>query len=142
MKAFQNKPFKHIQDIQIRFNDLDILGHVNNAIYQNYYDVARLNYFNEVFRERPNWKEKSLVLAEVRIQFIKPILMYDNICVRTKIYELGNKSLKMHQDIYDLEKKEIKSENNAVLVGFDLKRNETIPLLNSWRIDVTQYEGI
>ena len=31
--------------IQIRFNDIDILGHVNNVMFGHYCDVARSDYF-------------------------------------------------------------------------------------------------
>ena len=36
--------FFHETPLQIRFNDVDVMGHVNNSVYQNYFDVARLRY--------------------------------------------------------------------------------------------------
>ena len=32
--------FRHHTDVQIRFNDIDILGHVNNTVYFSFYDTA------------------------------------------------------------------------------------------------------
>ena len=33
--------FNHQQEIQIRFNDVDVIGHVNNAVQLSYFDIDR-----------------------------------------------------------------------------------------------------
>jgi acyl-CoA thioesterase FadM len=43
------KDFKHKLQIQIRYKDVDIQGHVNNANHITYFETARVNYFNESF---------------------------------------------------------------------------------------------
>ena len=53
-----NRSFKHFSPVHIRFNDIDILGHVNNAVQQYYFDIARLDYFRDVFKEAVDWKER------------------------------------------------------------------------------------
>ena len=35
--------FKHTIPVQIRFNDLDVFAHVNNAVIQEYFDLAQGN---------------------------------------------------------------------------------------------------
>ena len=59
--------FLHETSIQIRFNDIDIMAHVNNSVYQNYFDIARTRYFEKVFDERIICKEKAIVLAKITI---------------------------------------------------------------------------
>ena len=46
--------------IQIRFSDCDMLQHVNNAIYLQYFETARINFFR---KELPNWnwKEEGII---------------------------------------------------------------------------------
>ena len=34
-------------EIQVRFADIDVLGHVNNAIYLSYFEMTSVHYFNE-----------------------------------------------------------------------------------------------
>ena len=45
--------------IQIRFVDLDQFGHVNNAIYLSYLEVARLPYFERIIGEI-DWLNEEL----------------------------------------------------------------------------------
>ena len=40
--------FKHKTSIQLRFKDVDMMGHVNNANHFTYLELARVKYFNEV----------------------------------------------------------------------------------------------
>ena len=37
-----NSPF----EVQVRFSDIDLLGHVNNVAYFNYFEMARIHYFH------------------------------------------------------------------------------------------------
>ncbi len=41
-------PFKQKTAIQIRFKDIDMMGHVNNANYITYFELARLTYFDSL----------------------------------------------------------------------------------------------
>ena len=44
----QDMIFKHTLPVQLRFNDIDALGHVNNSIYFTFYDLGKARYFEEV----------------------------------------------------------------------------------------------
>ena len=37
----QDMIFKHTLPVQLRFNDIDALGHVNNSIYFTFYDLGK-----------------------------------------------------------------------------------------------------
>ncbi len=132
--------FLHKTPIQIRFNDIDRMNHVNNSIYQNYFDLARTEYFNAVFEEKINWQEKAMVLAKITIEYINPILIDEEVIVRSKIYKLGNKSLQMQQEIVNKTTLEIKAKNDAVLVAFGLKENAAIDLPENWKNDIIKFE--
>jgi len=91
--------FLHTTPVQIRFNDIDISGHVNNTMYFQYLDYARLQYFKEVFQDTIEWRKKGFVLAKIDIDFFEPIFLEDNISVKTKIIKIGIKSIEMKQQI-------------------------------------------
>ena len=38
-------PFKRSTSVQLRFNDIDALGHVNNSVYFQFFDLAKTEYF-------------------------------------------------------------------------------------------------
>lgn len=40
--------FRHRIPLQIRFNDIDLLGHVNNTVYFSFYDTGKARYMEAV----------------------------------------------------------------------------------------------
>jgi acyl-CoA thioester hydrolase len=136
----QDMKFFHKTPVQIRFNDVDVIGHVNNSVYQNYFDVARLRYFEDVLGYRLNWYDKSLVLVHIEIDFMKSVGMYDNVSVLTKVYHLGNKSLRMEQRIVGESQEDIRCVNRAVLTGYSYEDGYAISLLDEWRNKIINYE--
>lgn len=132
--------FYHRTPVQIRFNDVDVMGHVNNSVYQHYFDYARLHYFEEIFGYRMDWFEDALVLVRIEIDFMKPVYMYDPIQILTKVYHLGTKSLKMEQRLVGKEMDDVRCKSKAVLSGFNYRNGESIPLLSEWRERIKRFE--
>jgi len=132
--------FYHRTPVQIRFNDVDVMGHVNNSVYQHYFDIARLQYFEQVFGYRLDWHDEVLVLVRIEIDFVKPVFMYDAIQILTKVYALGNKSLKMEQRLVGEQDDDIRCRSNAVLSGFNYQKGESLPLLDEWRERIGKFE--
>lgn len=131
--------FKHFSPVQIRFNDIDILGHVNNAVHQYYFDIARLEYFRDVFQEVVDWKEEALVLASITIDYVQPILIDDAIEVSTSINHIGNKSIRMMQEILDRDTREIKSSSRSVLVAYHNRLKSAIPVPERWKVKIREF---
>ena len=134
------KDFQHHTPIQIRFNDIDILGHVNNAVYQHFYDLARKKYFEEIIGEQLNWQIFGMVLASISIEYSNAIRLDESISVRTGIEMIGEKSLTMIQELYNTKTGELKSQNRAVLVGYSASNNRTAPVPESWKEKIFEYE--
>ena len=44
--------FKHVLPVQIRFNDVDQYGHMNNSSYFSLYDLAKTSYLRDVFGQK------------------------------------------------------------------------------------------
>ena len=134
--------FLHTVSVQIRFNDIDIAGHVNNAIYFQYLDYARLPYFETVFADTIKWHEKGLVLAKMEIEFFEPVFLKDEITVHTKIEKIGNKSLQMRQHITKNNngQKLLVSTCLSVLVGYDYLQKIPVNLSVKWKEQVLKYE--
>ena len=92
-----NASFRSIIPIQVRFSDVDMLGHVSNTVYQNYYDAGKVHYFDEVLPEI-DFVTIGLVGASIKIDYLKPIYMRTKILVETHVTHVGYKSLTMgHQ---------------------------------------------
>ena len=56
---------KHKMDMQIRFNDLDSMGHVNNANYFTYFELARVEYFKVAMgSSHIDWSEDGVIMGK------------------------------------------------------------------------------
>jgi len=132
--------YKHHTPIQIRFNDIDQLAHVNNSVYQQFFDWGRMNYFKEVLKEKMDWNVEGLILASISIDFLNSIEMYDEVEVHTMIYHIGNKSVKMSQELYNKTKKCVAATSKSVMVNFSNTSKSTLVVPERWRKNISDYE--
>jgi len=139
---FTNIEFFHKTGIQIRFNDIDVLQHVNNTVYQNYFDSARFHYFKQVLGKGRFENDQWVVLATITIDFVEPIFINDIIEVQTKITNIGEKSMTMVQQIAAIKGtgQVIKTRTSSILVGYNIDINKAIEIPQEWREKIANYE--
>ncbi|HSH67189.1 MAG TPA: thioesterase family protein [Bacteroidia bacterium] len=131
-------PFRHKIPVQIRFKDVDRLGHVNNANHITYFELARVDYFNKLMGSdvRIDWEDESLILAKIEMDYKLPILLDDQISVYTWVSRLGTKSFDMSCSIVKQEQGGTETEvahGLAVIVCFNYKLNQSIPIPEGWK---------
>lgn len=144
--------FKHKTPIQIRFKDLDEMGHVNNANHLSYIELARLKYFKDVVGFNIDWnKQDGLILARVEIDFKRPIFFNDNIFVYTRCSRMGNKSFELSYVIVrekssiGLDGKslnEIVAESKTVLVCYDYIKKLSVKVPEDRKLKIEKFEGL
>lgn len=137
----QNIIFKHTLPVQLRFNDIDALGHVNNSVYFTLYDLGKSRYFEEIKGSAIDWNKAEFVIANINANFLSQIFMHDTIAVQTATISIGRKSLKVFQQIINTETHEIKATCETVLVGFDIATSLTKEISDTWRKNISTYEG-
>lgn len=136
----ENISFKHIMPIQIRFNDLDRLGHVNNTVYFSFYDLAKTHYFEAVMGEI-DWNEHVTIIASLHSDFFAPIFFNEKIAVETAVTEIGNKSFKLLQRAVNTETGQVKCQCETVMVGYNLKTLQAEPITDEWKEAFCRFEG-
>ncbi|MCH2232108.1 MAG: acyl-CoA thioesterase [Crocinitomicaceae bacterium] len=125
--------------IQVRFSDVDALGHVNNAVYLNYFEFARIHYFNAMLGTEWDWDSDGLILLKNEVQYLKPLLLNDNPEVRVYVTAIGNKSFTMS---YDLTVNGILyCKGSSVLVGYDNKEKCSIELSPTMRLSLERLKA-
>ena len=134
--------FKHRTTIQIRFKDVDKMGHVNNANHATYFELARMKYFDDVVGTKIDWTKQGVILARVEIDYKIPILLEDKITVLSKCSRLGTKSFDITHSIIKTENgKEIETAiGKSVVVCFDYEKNETINIPDEWKKKALDFE--
>ena len=75
--------------ITIRFRDTDTMGHVNNAVYLSYFELARMDYFDKMMNSRWDWTKDGIILARNEIDYLAPVFLLDKIYVETEVVHVG-----------------------------------------------------
>lgn len=142
MDGENNKRGRHKTQISIRFADMDIMGHVNNANYLTYMESARIKYFNDVIGDKINWSKNGFILARAVVDFISPIHLRDEeIIIYTKCSKIGNKSFDLS---YTMVKSNIQGKvagGITTLVAYDYGENKTIPIPEEWKEKIIEFEN-
>lgn len=112
--------------IQIRFADIDSMGHVNNAVYLSYFEFTRVYYFNEILGKNWDWESKGIILAHTELSFIKPIELNDEAFIEMEIGNIGTKSFTFHYTIRV--DGEPTTKGSSTLVAFNTKLQESIAI--------------
>lgn len=132
--------FHHTLPVQIRFNDVDKFGHVNNTIYFQFYDTAKTDYIAHVC---PNvdWEKEAIMVVHIDTDFLSQIIGECKIGVRTATSRIGNKSFDLIQEVYDTDTNEIKCTCTSVMVAFDLEKHQSMVLPRRWIDAINKFEG-
>ncbi|MGB1729002.1 MAG: acyl-CoA thioesterase [Crocinitomicaceae bacterium] len=85
--------------IQIRFSDIDVMGHVNNATYLSYFEYTRMYYFEKLLGLEWNWNEHGILLVRNEVEYLKPIFLNDQPIIEMFIGQIGNKSFTFHYEV-------------------------------------------
>ena len=90
--------FCHKLPLQLRFNDVDMMGHVNNAVIMEFFDYGKMKYFDDakIYVEK---ETTTVVIVHYEVDFVGQIVRNDEPEVYTKVVRFGNKSLEVLQHI-------------------------------------------
>ena len=112
--------------IQVRLTDIDILGHVNNAIYLSYFEMTRIHYFNLLVGPNWDWMENGVVLVHNEVQYIQPIFLADTPEIQMFCNKIGNKSFTLSYEVYV--NGQLKTTGSSTLVGFNSNQQKSIEI--------------
>ncbi|MDE6391427.1 MAG: acyl-CoA thioesterase, partial [Duncaniella sp.] len=70
--------------VQLRFSDLDPLGHVNNSVYFTLMDLAKARYFIDALGHDVDLSKAGVVVVNVNCDFFAPTLFGEEIEVVTR----------------------------------------------------------
>lgn len=132
--------YKYKTPIAIRFSDIDAVGHVNNAIYLTYFEVARINYW----REAINWnlREKGIIVGRSEVNYLKPIMMDDEIACYVRTTRIGNSSFDvMHVLVRKTPNgEEICTTGKTVCISYDYAANKSVSIPAAERHRMIEYD--
>lgn len=134
--------YKHSMPVQIRFNDVDQYGHVNNNAYFAYYDLGKQDYLMHVLRVNYRTSEVVPVIANINADFIIPIFHGDDIVVETRVSHLGHKSFTLQQRAINRATGLEVCRCATVMVCFNQRTKQSADIPAEFRQAIEAFEGI
>jgi acyl-CoA thioester hydrolase len=134
--------FRFSTPVEVRFRDLDALGHVNNAVYFTYMEMARVAYFKHLGLIGEAYPEPFFIIAEAACQFKAPIDLNTNLRVSARVSRLGNSSFDMDYALIDAATDRLMATGRTVQVVFDYAAGRSVPLPETWRQTLRDFEGL
>ena len=125
--------FKH--SIQTRWRDMDAFRHVNNATFLTYIEDARILFFK---RWNINLKEKSLIVASVKIDYMNQLLHPTNIIIAQKVSRIGNKSFDILSALFNEKNSQLICTSTITSVCYDFIKEKSVPVFNEIKQDLKQ----
>ena len=117
--------------VEIRFADIDAMGHVNNAVYFSYFEQARMAYFKERVARIWDWNEDGVIVARNEIDYVFPVFLNDRMVIRLWVEHVGSKSFTVCYRVVVGER--LCATGKSVLVCFNHKNKATQVLPEAWR---------
>jgi len=113
--------------IDVRFSDLDSLGHVNHAVFVSYLEQARYHWWQGFLKERP-FEEDGFLIARIEVDYRKPILIGDKVRVDLRCDKIGTSSFSQVFRIVREADGVVVAEAHTVQVMLDFKTQRPRPI--------------
>ena len=136
----ENIKYHHQLPIQLRFNDVDRYGHVNNNAYFSFYDLGKVDYFNLVLKIYNGKPDVVPVIANINADFIAPVLYGGGIVMETCVSHVGRKSFTLEQRAINRKNNNVVCHCRSVMVCFSLKDQISVEVPDSFRRAIEEFE--
>lgn len=138
------KEFHFHSKVDVRFRDLDAMGHVNNAAYLTFFEVARTEYMmalGHVQTPHPSVAEMfPFVLAEVSCRFLAPASMADRLRIHLRTTRIGGKSFDFEYLVCQESTGALVATGRSVQVYFDYGEQRTLQVPADFRDRIERLE--
>jgi len=139
--GIEDVPFRFRTPIEIRFRDLDALGHVNNAVYFTYFEIARSAYFKAVHGRQYNVEDFAIVLTEASCHYRSPAFFGEPLIAEVATIAIRSRSFELRYRILAGETRRLVAEGRSVQLAYDHRTKRTIALSPTFRREVEAFEG-
>ena len=120
----------YTEDIKVRFYETDALGHVNNTVIPAWFETGRLPVF-ELFTEQGNPYEISLIVANLNVDFVRPVYFGHTVTLKTYISRIGKSSFDVGSEVW--QQGELCAKGTTILVNYDYKNEGSVAIAQSIR---------
>ena len=135
-----DRPFTVVHELHPRFRDTDAMGHINNAVYITYLEVARQVYWRRL-AEATDYRRVPFILAHVSCDFRSEALMREVLEIAVRCAWIGGKSFGFDYEIRERETRRLVIEASTVQVCYDYETKSSMAVPEFLRRGLETLEG-
>lgn len=120
---------------EIRFADLDAMGHVNNATFFTYFEQARMHYFRHALNRPWDWDTAGIIVVRNEADYRVPVFLHDQLQIRVTCTHIGSKSLTMEYAVTKAgdASQVLCATGKSVLVSYNHQLKCSIAVPEAWK---------
>lgn len=122
----------YVLAIQATLRDTDALGHVNNAVYVNWFEEVRTRYVCDR-RGIKDMTQVDFILASTTIHFRSPVYMLETIDMRCAPVRIGTTSWELAYEGRSRDGGRLVVEGSSTQVHYDYEARAKAPIPAAWR---------
>lgn len=111
-------PMKHFTNVELRFNDFDMLGHLNNAVFFEITDLAKARFMQWMLKE-VDWRHLELAIVNINCSFFSQIFPDDHVGVYTGVKRISVHSFTIEQRVVNTDSNRVYAVTTSVFSAFD-----------------------
>ncbi|UOQ43874.1 acyl-CoA thioesterase [Halobacillus salinarum] len=127
----------HELEVNVRFCETDLLGHVNNNNFFVYMEDSRIQFFKDLNLVADDW---NFILASTKCDFIKQVYFNQTLLIQSHVMKIGNTSFHLEQDMYEKDSGELVAKGTSVIVQFDFHSQKSVPLTDEMRAELEYHQ--
>ena len=139
MTAPSAAEFRFVHEVDVRFRDLDPMGHVHHSLPLMYWEEARARYWREV-AGRESVDAIDYVMGEVTLRYHHRIHFPARLRAGVRVTRLGRSSFDMSYGLWDADGR-LLSSGSSTQVMFDYAANRSRPIDEATRRRIERFEG-
>lgn len=132
--------YKLTIEIKPRFRDIDMLGHVNNAVYHTFMEEVRLVYYQEVFKKLTGFGP-SFILAGTTMNYRSQAMLGETLRIGMGVREIRKTNLHIEFAINESTTERLVADGSAVWVCFDYGTMKKTEIPEDLAKIICNYEG-
>lgn len=125
--------------LEVRFRDVDMLGHVNNAVYLTYFEEGRKKFFYDHMRERDD-EGFNFILARAECDYKIALTLESRPVLTLWIGRVGSKSFTFCYRIAEEGLPDrVYAEGATAMVAYDYAAKRSVPVRPSLRASLERF---
>ncbi len=134
--------YRHWLTIEVRWGDMDAMGHVNNTVYFTYFESARISLLGKSdIRARYADSRQGPVLVSTSGDFKRQVVFPATLDIGLRVTKIGHRSFHMEYGVFFHGTDELVAVGRSINAWVDYAAGKAVPLPDDLRVELAKYQS-